>query len=70
MDEAERCHRLLLMREGEILADGTPDALRIRTGSETVGVAFLRPAAEAMRADRTEEPHDESVGASRRRRTA
>ena len=28
MDEAERCHRLLLMREGEILADGTPEALR------------------------------------------
>ena len=25
MDEAERCHRLLLMREGEILADDTPD---------------------------------------------
>ncbi|MFC3573902.1 ABC transporter ATP-binding protein [Streptomyces yaanensis] len=42
MDEAERCHHLLLMREGEILADDTPDALRTRTGAETVEEAFLR----------------------------
>ncbi|MFI2436461.1 ABC transporter ATP-binding protein [Streptomyces sp. NPDC018693] len=41
MDEAERCHRLLLMREGEILADDTPDALRTRTGTDTVEAAFL-----------------------------
>jgi ABC-2 type transport system ATP-binding protein len=39
MDEAERCHRLLLMREGEILADDTPDALRGTSGS--VEAAFL-----------------------------
>ncbi|MFI2783561.1 ABC transporter ATP-binding protein [Streptomyces sp. ALB3] len=42
MDEAERCHRLLLMREGAILADDTPEALRARTGSATVEEAFLR----------------------------
>ncbi|MFD8424783.1 ABC transporter ATP-binding protein [Streptomyces sp. NPDC059466] len=47
MDEAERCHRLLLMREGEILADDTPDALRERTGSETVEAAFLHLVDEA-----------------------
>ncbi|MEU2564175.1 ABC transporter ATP-binding protein [Streptomyces longispororuber] len=41
MDEAERCHRLLLMRAGEILADDTPEALRTRTGSATVEEAFL-----------------------------
>jgi len=41
MDEAERCHRLLLMREGRILADDTPDGLRARTGSGTVEAAFL-----------------------------
>ncbi|WP_406114137.1 ABC transporter ATP-binding protein [Streptomyces sp. NBC_01014] len=41
MDEAERCHRLLLMREGEILADGTPDELRTRTHAPTVEEAFL-----------------------------
>nr|WP_205614154.1 ABC transporter ATP-binding protein [Streptomyces dangxiongensis] len=41
MDEAERCHRLLLMREGAILADETPDALRTRTATDTVEAAFL-----------------------------
>ncbi|MER7494415.1 ABC transporter ATP-binding protein [Streptomyces pharetrae] len=41
MDEAERCHHLLLMREGEILAADTPDALRARTGADTVEAAFL-----------------------------
>ncbi|MEV8287633.1 ABC transporter ATP-binding protein [Streptomyces niveus] len=47
MDEAERCHRLLLMREGDILADDTPDALRTRTGAETVEEAFLHLVDEA-----------------------
>ncbi|MDA5284647.1 ABC transporter ATP-binding protein [Streptomyces sp. Isolate_45] len=42
MDEAERCHDLLLMREGRILAQDTPDALRTRTGSATVEEGFLR----------------------------
>ncbi|MFI0937169.1 ABC transporter ATP-binding protein [Streptomyces sp. NPDC021019] len=41
MDEAERCHRLLLMRDGLILAEDTPEALRRRTGTETVEEAFL-----------------------------
>ncbi|WP_406451376.1 ABC transporter ATP-binding protein [Streptomyces sp. NBC_00876] len=41
MDEAERCHRLLLMRGGEILADGTPEALRTASGTDTVEEAFL-----------------------------
>ncbi|MFF0185092.1 ABC transporter ATP-binding protein [Streptomyces sp. NPDC005244] len=50
MDEAERCHRLLLMREGEILADDTPDALRERTGSDTVEAAFLTLVDEAAAA--------------------
>ncbi|MGW1801064.1 ABC transporter ATP-binding protein [Streptomyces sp. NPDC001984] len=55
MDEAERCHRLLLMREGEILADDTPEALRTRTGSETVEAAFLHLVDEAVAASRTKE---------------
>ncbi|MER6996477.1 ABC transporter ATP-binding protein [Streptomyces sp. NPDC000410] len=41
MDEAERCHRLLLLREGELLADDTPDALRRRNDTATVEDAFL-----------------------------
>ncbi|MFI2764651.1 ABC transporter ATP-binding protein [Streptomyces echinatus] len=55
MDEAERCHRLLLMREGEILADDTPEALHTRTGTDTVEAAFLRLVDEAAGADRTKE---------------
>ncbi|MFF7753960.1 ABC transporter ATP-binding protein [Streptomyces sp. NPDC007971] len=55
MDEAERCHRLLLMRDGRILADDTPDALRTRTGSDTVEAAFLHLVDEAAAADRTKE---------------
>ncbi|WP_438271133.1 ABC transporter ATP-binding protein [Streptomyces antibioticus] len=55
MDEAERCHRLLLMREGEILADDTPDALRERTRSETVEAAFLHLVDQATAAAREKE---------------
>ncbi|MFJ5261077.1 ABC transporter ATP-binding protein [Streptomyces sp. NPDC088387] len=55
MDEAERCHRLLLMREGEILADDTPAALRTRTGTGTVEEAFLHLVDQAVAAGRTKE---------------
>ena len=41
MDEAERCHRLLLMREGRIIADGSPDEIRERTGTTDIEGAFL-----------------------------
>ena len=41
MDEAERCHRLLLMREGRIIADGSPDEIRQRTGAPDIEQAFL-----------------------------
>ncbi|MFJ9648047.1 ABC transporter ATP-binding protein [Streptomyces sp. NPDC101206] len=47
MDEAERCHDLLLMRGGRILAQDTPDALRTRTQSATVEEGFLRLVDEA-----------------------
>ncbi|NGO14312.1 ABC transporter ATP-binding protein [Streptomyces sp. HC44] len=55
MDEAERCHRLLLMREGEILADDTPDALRHNTGADTVEAAFLLLVDEAIAAGHQKE---------------
>ncbi|GAB2625917.1 ABC transporter ATP-binding protein [Streptomyces capparidis] len=42
MDEAARCERLLLVREGGILADDTPEELRRRTGAEDLEDAFLR----------------------------
>jgi ABC-2 type transport system ATP-binding protein len=41
MDEADRCSRLLLMRAGSLLAEGTPQELRARTGTDTVEDAFL-----------------------------
>jgi ABC-2 type transport system ATP-binding protein len=42
MDEAERCDDLLLMREGELLATGTPAELTERVGARNVGDAFLK----------------------------
>ena len=41
MDEAERCDRLLLMREGRIIAVGSPDEIRERTGAPDIEQAFL-----------------------------
>src|ERR1035437_9107489 len=42
MDEADRCQRLLLLRDGALLADATPAELRRRTGTENLDQAFLR----------------------------
>jgi ABC-2 type transport system ATP-binding protein len=42
MDEAQRCGRLLLMREGRILADESPGDLLARTGAADVESAFLQ----------------------------
>jgi ABC-2 type transport system ATP-binding protein len=41
MDEAAECDELLLMREGAILAQTTPAALRSETGEHDLGKAFL-----------------------------
>jgi ABC-2 type transport system ATP-binding protein len=42
MDEAERCDRLLLMRQGRIIADGPPEEIRQRNGAVDIEDAFLR----------------------------
>jgi ABC-2 type transport system ATP-binding protein len=42
MDEAERCDSLLLMRDGRILAGGSPGELRARTHAADIEGAFLR----------------------------
>ncbi len=42
MDEAARCDRLLLMRDGALVADTTPEELRERTGEHEMESAFLR----------------------------
>jgi ABC-2 type transport system ATP-binding protein len=41
MDEAERCDDLILMRDGRVVATGSPDELRSRTGQDDIEEAFL-----------------------------
>ena len=41
MDEASRCDRLVLLRDGEVLADDTPAGLLERTGAADAEGAFL-----------------------------
>ena len=42
MDEAGRCDRLLLIREGILIGDDTPAAIRTRAGTDDLDTAFLR----------------------------
>jgi ABC-2 type transport system ATP-binding protein len=42
MDEAERCDQLLLLRDGRLVATGSPDELRDRTGARGLDDVFLR----------------------------
>lgn len=41
MDEASRCDRLLLMRDGQLLADATLESLLAQTGASDMEAAFL-----------------------------
>ena len=47
MDEADRCDDLVLLREGAIVATGTPASLRERTGASDLEHAFLELAEAA-----------------------
>jgi ABC-2 type transport system ATP-binding protein len=42
MDEAGRCDRLVLLREGRLVADTTPARLRAEAGTDDLEEAFLR----------------------------
>jgi ABC-2 type transport system ATP-binding protein len=42
MDEAGRCDRLLLIRDGRLIGDDTPAAIRQRAGTDDLEEAFLR----------------------------
>jgi len=54
MDEADRCDELLFIRDGRVLAQGAPEELRARAGTENLEAAFLKfsgePAASAKEA--------------------
>jgi ABC-2 type transport system ATP-binding protein len=50
MEEAEHCDELLLMRDGDLLAGESPDALRERTGHHDLDEAFLALIEERGRA--------------------
>ncbi len=41
MDEAGRCDRLLLLRDGDLLADSTPAQVRAEAGTDDLEAAFL-----------------------------
>jgi len=47
MDEADRCDELLFMRDGHVLAQGTPAELRKRAGTDNLETAFLSFAGQA-----------------------
>jgi len=42
MDEANRCDGLILIRDGAILAEGSPEAITSRAGTDDLDQAFLR----------------------------
>ena len=47
MDEADRCDHLLLMRDGVLIATGSPDELRAGAGTADLETAFLALAERA-----------------------
>jgi ABC-2 type transport system ATP-binding protein len=52
MDEANRCDRLLLIRDGRVIAADTPDAVKADAGTGDLDLAFLtliRRSEEAVR---------------------
>lgn len=51
MDEAEYCHRVSIMVDGQIEALGTPEALKQKFSSTDMGKVFLQLARTAKRSD-------------------
>jgi ABC-2 type transport system ATP-binding protein len=49
MDEATRCDRLILLRDGQVLAEGSPSDLLDRTATDSVEQAFLSLVADRNR---------------------
>jgi len=61
MDEAKRCDRLLLMRDGELLADDTVQGVLEFTGTDDMEDAFLRL---IDRGEPDLQPHDAAAQAA------
>jgi ABC-2 type transport system ATP-binding protein len=51
MDEANRCDRLVLIRQGTIIAEDTPAAVKTSAGTDDLDQAFLRLIREHERAE-------------------
>lgn len=64
MDEAGRCEQLILIREGRIIADDTPDAIRAATGTSDLDQAFLKLVRQgpAENPTETQTPTETQVG--------
>jgi ABC-2 type transport system ATP-binding protein len=56
MDEAQHCEQLMLLREGSVLAHGTPDELRQKAGSADMDDVFLRLIEAASAGTETGQP--------------
>jgi ABC-2 type transport system ATP-binding protein len=41
MDEAEKCFELAMMRDGEVIATGTPQEIKQKANVETIEEAFI-----------------------------
>jgi ABC-2 type transport system ATP-binding protein len=65
MDEASRCRHLLLMRDGAIIADDTPEALLERTGAREIEEAFLALVNETETKTETEAVTETQKGTAR-----
>lgn len=42
MDEAERCHQVILLRDGKFVAQGSPEQLKIQFDVKTIEEAFIK----------------------------
>lgn len=56
MDEAERCDRLVLLRDGALVADSTLPELLAATGTASADAAFLALAGRSRRSDGSGRP--------------
>jgi ABC-2 type transport system ATP-binding protein len=61
MDEADRCDELLFIRDGHVLAQGTPGELRKRAGTDNLETAFLKFATETAAAAPAAAPTKETA---------